>query len=62
MTNGVYRTNEEYNDWNERPTEDWLIANGFTHVLNFKNGGRIWQVRPGIGQILNQPEETHAPQ
>jgi hypothetical protein len=61
MTNGVYRTNEEYNDWNEKPTEEWLMTNGFTHVLNFKNGGRVLEVHPGIGEALNQLEDPHAP-
>jgi len=37
MTNGEYRTHEAYAAWNERPTDDWLISNGFTHVLDFKN-------------------------
>lgn len=61
MTNGVYRTNEEYNDWKERPTEEWLITNNFTFLVNFKNGGHVWEVHPGIQQLLDQPEETHAP-
>jgi hypothetical protein len=38
MTNGNYRTREAYVAWNERPTEDWLVSNGFTHVLSFKDG------------------------
>jgi hypothetical protein len=62
MTNAAYRNAEEYKDWNERPTEDWLITNDFTHVLSFKNGGLIWEVGPGIGRVLSEPEETHATQ
>ena len=36
MTNGLYRSNEAYAAWNERPTEEWLISNGFTYVLEFQ--------------------------
>lgn len=37
MTNGEYRSHEAYAAWNERPTDDWLISNGFTYVLSYKN-------------------------
>jgi hypothetical protein len=38
MTNGNYRSREAYAAWNERPTEEWLISNKFTHVLSYKGG------------------------
>lgn len=38
MTNGGYRTDEAYAAWDERPTEEWLMTNGFTLVMNCKNG------------------------
>jgi len=38
MANRSYRSNEAYAAWNEQPTEDWLVSNGFTHVLSYKNG------------------------
>jgi hypothetical protein len=44
MTNRGYRTHEAYAAWNERPTDDWLISNGFTHVLSYKNNAL--QIRP----------------
>ncbi len=62
MTNGLYRTDEEYANWNEKPTESWLITNGVGYVMNFKNGGRVWEVRPGIGAALSQTEDTNATQ
>jgi hypothetical protein len=62
MTNATYRTDGEYAAWNERPTESWLITNGFNYVMNFKNGGQVWEVRPGIGAELSQAEDTNASQ
>jgi len=62
MTNGMYRTDEEYTNWGETPTESWLITNGLNYVMNFKNGGRVWEVRPGIGAALSQTEDTNAAQ
>jgi hypothetical protein len=62
MTNGTYRTDKEYADWNEKPTESWLISNGFNYVMSFKNGGRIWEVHPGIGVALSRLEDANAAQ
>jgi hypothetical protein len=58
MTNGVYGSNEQYKEWNELPTEDWLISNKFNYVLTFKGGGRAWKVGPGIGAALAATEKT----
>lgn len=38
MTNAGYPSNEAYALWNERPTDDWLISNKFTHVMSYKDG------------------------
>ena len=46
MTNGEYRTDEAYAAWNELPTEDWLVTNGFTHVMSYKNGLQYREVQP----------------
>ncbi len=44
MTNGGYRTDEAYAAWDERPTEGWLMTNGFTLVMNCKNGIQFTRV------------------
>ena len=51
MTNGSYGTTEDYQHWNERPTKEWLAKTNITHVVTFKNGGRIWRITP---QTLDQ--------
>jgi hypothetical protein len=38
-----------YDTWNERPTTEWLLANGFTHVLDYKQQ-RLTPVRPASPQ------------
>lgn len=49
MTNRRYNTVQEFAEWNEIPSVDWLLANGFTHVLSFQNGQvRGWRVEPGL--------------
>jgi len=45
MTNGGYRTQEAYAAWNERPSEEWLVSHGFTHVISYKNGLQVRQVQ-----------------
>jgi hypothetical protein len=58
MTNGVYGSNEQYKNWHELPTENWLLSNKFNYVLTFKGGGRAWEVRLGIGAALAAAEKT----
>lgn len=53
MSNRAYRTNEEFAMWNERPSPEWFAKTNFTHVITFKNGGRVWQVTPGKPLYLN---------
>jgi len=48
MTNGSYRSNEAYAAWNERPSEEWLVSNGFTHVISYKNGLQVRQVQSAV--------------
>jgi hypothetical protein len=38
-----------YDTWNEKPTTEWLLANGFTHVLDYKER-RLTLVRPDSPQ------------
>jgi hypothetical protein len=48
MSNRRYNTDQEYAAWDEVPSWQWLQTNGFTYVLDFRNGGRRWDVRPGL--------------
>ena len=41
MTDTGYRSNEAYAAWKERPTDDWLIAHKFTHVMSYKDGVHV---------------------
>jgi hypothetical protein len=38
MTNGAYQTEQEYQQWSERPSPEWLVANHFTHTWNPTTG------------------------
>ncbi len=48
MSNRRYNTDQEYAAWDEVPSWQWLQTNGFSYVLSFQNGGRRWDVRPGL--------------
>jgi hypothetical protein len=37
MTNGTYRYDKDYAEWNEYATDGWLASNKFTHELTFSN-------------------------
>jgi hypothetical protein len=52
MTNGAYRTNEDYARWNEWPSHEWLVKNNFTYTLDLK-AGRVEQVTPPPSQVPN---------
>ncbi|MGD1020849.1 MAG: hypothetical protein ABSA12_16180 [Verrucomicrobiia bacterium] len=53
MTNARYNTDEEYAQWHEIPSWQWLQTNRFSYVLSFqKDGLRVWPVQPGL--ILEQ--------
>ena len=42
-TGKVYQTGQDFAAWNEEPTVQWLQLNGFSHVINCKEG-RMWKV------------------
>ena len=46
MSDRYYGTDQEYASWNEHPSEAWLLTNGFTHVLSYKDGIHIRPVGP----------------
>lgn len=48
MSNRGYRSSEAYAAWDERPSEEWLVSNGFTHVLSYKNGLHVRQVQSAV--------------
>jgi hypothetical protein len=49
MTNARYNLSEEYAQWHEVPSWQWLETNHFSYVLSFKNGTvNAWPVHPGL--------------
>lgn len=43
-----------YEKWNEPPTREWLLSNGFTYVVNFKEG-RLMPVSPPATPVPHGP-------
>jgi len=60
LTNGLYRSDEEFKAWDEQPTDALLFSNHITYVLTLENGGRAWRVGPGVQQLVADWEEAHA--
>jgi hypothetical protein len=56
MKNAIYHKEQEYTTWNEKPTEQWLMTNGYTHVMDLQDGLRVLEVRPGLQRQLDALE------
>jgi hypothetical protein len=44
MTDACYEAG--YDTWNERPSQEWLVAHHFTYVLDYKTGS-LTAIQPG---------------